>query len=93
MLLGLKIWAFAHLIANGDLGSMLLFGALLAWGVAARISAKRRDEVVPHGGPAAQPVGWRNDSLALVIGTAAYLAFLFWLHPWLIGVPVLPARA
>lgn len=92
MLLGLKIWAFAHLIANGDLGSILLFGSLLAWGVAARIGAKRRDEVVPHAGPAAPPLGWRNDILALVIGTLAYLAFAFWLHPWLIGVPVIPTR-
>jgi uncharacterized membrane protein len=90
MLAGVKLWALAHLLANGDLGSVLLFGAILAWAVAARISAKRRDEVVPHGGPAAEPAGWRNDILALVIGTAAYLAFLFWLHLWLIGVPALP---
>jgi uncharacterized membrane protein len=90
MLAGVKLWALAHLLANGDLGSILLFGLILAWGVAARISAKRRDEAAPHGGPAAAPAGWRNDILALAIGTAAYLAFLFWLHPWLIGVPALP---
>lgn len=90
MLAGLKIWAFAHLLANGDLGSMLLFGALLAWAVAARISTKRRDEVVDHGGPVAAPAGWRNDILAIVIGTAIYLIFLIWLHPLLIGVPALP---
>ena len=90
MLAGLKIWALAHLLANGDLGSMLLFGALLAWAVAARISTKRRDEVLDHGGPAAAPAGWRNDLLALAIGTALYLAFLLWLHPLLIGVPALP---
>jgi uncharacterized membrane protein len=92
MLAGVKIWAFAHLLANGDLGSMLLFGSFLAWAVAARISVKRRDEVVPHGGPAGPPAGWRNDVLALAVGTAAYLAFAFWLHPWLIGVAVVPAR-
>jgi uncharacterized membrane protein len=90
MLAGLKIWALAHLLANGDLGSMLLFGALLAWAVAARISTKRRDEVLDHGGPAAAPAGWRNDILAVAIGTALYLAFLLWLHPLLIGVPALP---
>ena len=93
MLLGLKIWAAAHLIANGDLGSMLLFGALLAWGVVARISAKRRDEVRDHAGPLTAPLGWRNDVLALAIGTAAYVLFAFWLHPWLIGVPAVPGRA
>ena len=92
MLAGVKIWALAHLLANGDLGSILLFGSFLAWAVAARISTKRRDEVVPHGGPAAHPAGWRNDILALAIGTVAYLAFAFWLHPWLIGVAVVPTR-
>lgn len=90
MLAGVKIWALAHLLANGDLGSIILFGALLAWAVAARISAKRRDEVRDHGGPAAAPAGWRNDILSIVIGTAAYLPFLIWLHPLLIGVPALP---
>jgi uncharacterized membrane protein len=92
MLAGVKIWALAHLLANGDLGSILLFGSFLAWAVAARISAKRRDEVVPHGGPAAPPLGWRNDALALAVGTVAYLAFAFWLHPWLIGVAVMAPR-
>ena len=90
MLAGLKIWALAHLLANGDLGSMLLFGGLLAWAVVARISTKRRDEVLDHGGPATDPAGWRNDILAIAIGTAAYLVFLIWLHPLLIGVPALP---
>ena len=92
MLAGVKIWALAHLLANGDLGSILLFGSFLVWAVLARISAKRRDVAAQHGGTAV-PAGWRNDVLAVVIGTAIYLAFVFWLHPWLIGVPVLPMRA
>jgi uncharacterized membrane protein len=92
MLAGVKIWAFAHLLANGDLGSILLFGSFLAWAVLARISAKRRDVAAQHGGTAA-PAGWRNDILAVAIGTVVYLAFVFWLHPWLIGVAVLPMRA
>jgi uncharacterized membrane protein len=92
MLVGVKIWAFAHLIANGDLGSILLFGSFLAWAVAARISVKRRDVAAQHGGTAA-PAGWRNDILAVVIGVAVYVAFVFWLHPLLIGIPVLPTRA
>ena len=67
MLAGVKIWALAHLLANGDLGSILLFGRFLAWAVAARISVKRRDEVTAHGGPAAAPAGsattrWRSRS-------------------------------
>ena len=92
MLVGVKIWALAHLLANGDLGSILLFGSVLAWGVAARISVKRRDVAAQHGGTAA-PAGIRNDVLAVVIGTAVYVAFVLWLHPWLIGVSVLPMRA
>jgi uncharacterized membrane protein len=90
MLAGVKLWAAAHLLANGDLGSMLLFGSILAWGVMARISAKRRDEVRDHGGPATFPAGPRNDLIAVAIGTAVWLAFLLRLHTWLIGVPVLP---
>ena len=91
MLAGVKIWALAHLLANGDLGSILLFGSILAWAVMARISVKRRrDEVRDHGGPVAEPAGWRNDILALAIGTILWFAFARWLHPLLIGVPVLP---
>jgi uncharacterized membrane protein len=92
MLAGVKIWAFAHLLANGDLGSILLFGSILIWAVLARIGAKRRDVAAQHGGTA-PPAGLRNDVLALAIGTVAYGIFVVWLHPWLIGVPVLPMRA
>jgi uncharacterized membrane protein len=92
LLAGVKIWAFAHLLANGDLGSILLFGSILVWAILARISVKRLDVAAQHGGTAA-PAGWRNDVLAVVVGTAIYLAFVFGLHPWLIGVPVLPMRA
>ena len=93
MLLGVKIWATAHLLANGDLGSILLFGSVLAWAVMARISAKRRDEVQAHGGEAVAPAGLRNDALAVVVGAAAWFVFAYWLHPLLIGVAVWPARA
>ena len=93
MLVGLKIWALAHLLANGDLGSILLFGSILAWAVGARIAVRRRDEVRPHAGPAAESAGLRNDALALGIGTAAYAAFVIWLHPRWIGVAVLPGTA
>ena len=91
MLAAVKIWALAHLLANGDLGSILLFGSILAWAVMARISAKRRrDEVRDHAGPAVEPAGWRNDAIAVVVGLVAWFAFARWLHPWLIGVPVWP---
>jgi uncharacterized membrane protein len=93
MLAGVKIWALAHLIANGDLGSILLFGSFLAWAVVARISVKRRDEAVEHGAPSGRSSSLRNDALAVVVGTVAYIAFAVWLHPALIGVAVLPMRA
>ncbi|MCB5176829.1 MULTISPECIES: NnrU family protein [Microvirga] len=93
MLAGVKVWALAHLLANGDLGSIVLFGSFLAWAVAARISVKRRDEAVPHGAPLEPPAGLRNDALAIAIGTVVYIAFVVWLHPLLIGVPVLPGAA
>lgn len=87
MLLAVKMWATAHLLANGDLGSILLFGSFLVWAVTARISAKNRSEAMP-GSPLAAPSA-RNDILAVLIGLAAYAAMAFWLHPILIGVPVM----
>lgn len=86
MLAAVKIWAFAHLLANGTLADILLFGSFLAWAVAARISAKRhpRPDVAP-GRPKAV-----NDVIAVVGGLVLYVAFLFYLHLWLIGVSPLP---
>jgi uncharacterized membrane protein len=86
MLLAVKLWATAHLLANGDLASMLLFGSLLAWAVLARIAAKRREvaEGVPdRSGPL------RNDLIALIVGLLLYVAMVVWGHPLLIGVPVI----
>lgn len=91
MLVGVKLWATAHLLANGDLGSILLFGSILAWAVLARISIKRRrDEVQDHAGPVVAQGGWGTDLAAVAIGTAAWFVFAKWLHPWLIGVSVWP---
>ena len=91
MLVAVKVWALAHLLANGDLGSMLLFGSILAWAVIARISVKRRgDEVRDHAGPVVETGGTRNDLAAVAIGIASWFVFARWLHPWLIGVPVWP---
>ena len=87
MLLAVKIWTTAHLLANGDLGSILLFGGFLAWAVMARIAAKQRAEELP--GASAVAASPRNDVIAIVIGLAAYAAMAFWLHPILIGVPVM----
>jgi uncharacterized membrane protein len=88
MLAAVKIWALAHLLANGDLGSIILFGSLLGWAVVARISIKRRtDAPSAISAPVTAPQA-KYDVIALVIGLVAYVAFAFWLHRLLIGVPV-----
>lgn len=85
MLAGVKLWALAHLLANGDLGSILLFGSVLAWAVYDRISLKSRTDA---GAPAIAVSGIGNDIIAVVIGIVAYLALAFAFHPLVIGVPV-----
>jgi uncharacterized membrane protein len=87
MLAAVKMWAFAHLLANGMLADLLLFGGFLLWAVADRISVKRRAVVRPLPGP---PPGKFNDVIAVVGGLALYVLFVFWLHTKLIGVPPLP---
>ena len=86
MLAGVKAWALAHLLSNGDLGSVLLFGTFLAWGVYARIAAKRRGDMGAAATPA--PDGWTGDVIVVALGTAIFLALGFWFHPYVIGVPV-----
>ena len=88
MLAAIKLWAFAHLVANGDLGSLLLFGSFLAFAVYDRISVKSRAALGPLGN--ATPAGALNDVLVVVIGVALYLALLFGGHAWLIGVAPVP---
>src|SRR6266850_7487350 len=70
MLTGVKLWAAAHLLANGDLGSIILFGSFLAWALFDRISLKRRPDAgappIPVGGPG-------NDLIAIAVGVVAYL--------------------
>ena len=83
MLLAVKLWATAHLLANGTLVDVLLFGAFLVWAVLDRIAAKRR--AVPRSAPGAPPSAF-NDAIALVGGLAVYAAFLMGVHLWLIGV-------
>lgn len=84
MLLAVKLWALAHLLANGMLADVLLFGAFLLWAVADRISLKRR---TPRPVPGL-PLSAFNDGLVIVGGLLLYAAFAVWLHPLLIGVAV-----
>jgi uncharacterized membrane protein len=89
-LVGVKTWAVAHLISNGDLGSIVLFGSVLAWAVYDRITLKRRTD---PGAPAIPVGGLRNDIIALLIGTLLYLALGLVFHPLVVGVPVFGAPA
>jgi len=84
MLVGIKLWAAGHLICNGDLGGMILFGAILAWAVYDRITLKRRQD---RGAPPIPVGGRRNDWMAIVVGTIVYLAVGLVFHPLVIGVP------
>jgi uncharacterized membrane protein len=83
MVAGVKVWAFAHLLSNGRLGDLVLFGAFLAWAIADFIASRRRDRAA--GTRHAVGPGSR-DVLAVAIGVVAWAAFAFVLHGWLIGV-------
>jgi uncharacterized membrane protein len=83
MLAAVKLWATAHLLAIGTLPDVVLFGSFLAWAVVDRISLKRR---VVATQPRTTPPSRYNDLIAVVLGLALYVLFLFRLHLLLIGV-------
>jgi uncharacterized membrane protein len=72
----------AHLISNGDLGSILLFGSFVLWAGYDRVTLKHRADA---GAPAIPAGGARNDTIAIVVGTLLYLALGFIFHPLVIG--------
>jgi uncharacterized membrane protein len=84
MLTATKAWALAHLLANGSLADVLLFGGFLAWAVADRIAVGKR--AVPRRIPGSPP-GRFNDAIAIVGGLALYVVFVAWAHQRFIGVP------
>jgi len=88
MLVAIKLWALSHLIVNGDLASLVLFGSFLAYAVYDRISVKRRGALGPLG---AKTGGIAADITVVVAGVALYAFMLHVGHGWLIGVPLLPA--
>ena len=90
MLAAVKVWALGHLLANGELNGLILFGAFLAYGVIDRIAVKRRGDI--GAGAVASP-SLVGDVLAVAVGTAAYAAILLWLHPILFGAQVWPPTA
>lgn len=85
MLVATMLWGCAHLLANGNLADILLFGSFLSWAVADRISVGRR-----HQRPLLFTLRSKaNDAMAVIIGLILYAGFVFWLHGQLIGVPLL----
>jgi len=83
MVAGVKVWAFAHLLANGTLADVILFGSFLVWGIFEYTAALRRDRAANVGyviGPVSR------DVTSVAIGAIAWAIFTFWLHEWLIGV-------
>src|SRR5204862_8176682 len=83
MILGVKVWAFAHLISNGTLADVVLFGSFLVWAIADFAASRRRDRTAGTVYPAGTAA---KDAVAVVVGAVAWAVFAFWLHGWWIGV-------
>ena len=83
MLVATKLWAAAHLLANGSVADIALFGGFLLWAAADRISLKFRE---PRAVPTLPTTRW-NDAIAVAGGLALYFVFLLGAHVALIGVP------
>lgn len=88
MVLSVKVWAFAHLLANHTLADLLLFGSFLVWAVLDFRSARQRDRAA---GTVYPPGTLRGTLIAVVAGTLVWALFAFWAHAWLFGVSPLGA--
>ncbi len=84
MLASVKVWAFAHLLVNGEVRSAILFGAFLVYAVIDRIAVKKRGAPTPQSGPAV------NDAIAVAVGAGAWAAIYVALHPYIAGVALRP---
>jgi len=83
------LWSVGHLLVRGDLGSVLMFGGFLLWGILARVSMERRArEAAPSAAVMQREPRWQTDLMVVAVGIVAYFAFVIWGHPWLIGVPL-----
>ena len=83
MVAGVKVWALAHLLANGTLADIVLFGSFLVWAALSFSAARRRDRAEGR----VYPIGPSSRTvMTLVFGTIAWAIFAFALHRPLIGV-------
>ena len=83
MLLGVMLWAIAHLLANGTLADLLLFGSFGVWAVLDFVAARQCDHAA---GDSQVPGTLAGSLIALAVGVAAWALFAFWAHAWLFGV-------
>lgn len=83
MVAGVKLWALAHLLSNGRLADVVLFGTFLVWAVLDFRAARARDRRAGSRPPAGRLAG---DAIVIVSGMGAWAVFAFWLHGLLIGV-------
>ncbi|MDR6155844.1 putative membrane protein [Acidovorax delafieldii] len=83
MVLGVKVWALAHVLSNGNLADVLLFGSFLLWAVLSFRAARQRDRAQGTVYAAGSAAG---TAAAVVVGAVAWAGFAFWGHAWLIGV-------
>ena len=83
MVLGVKVWALAHLLANGNVAHMVLFGAFLVWAVLSFRAARARDRAAGTVYPAGTASG---TGITVVVGVAVWALFAFWAHGYLIGI-------
>lgn len=83
MVAGVKIWALAHLLSNGNLADAILFGAFLVWAIVDFVASRRRDRVAGRTYPVCC---WTRDASVVAVGLLAWTLFAFYGHAWLIGV-------
>ncbi len=83
MVLGVKLWAFAHLLANHTLADLVLFGSFLVWAVLDYRAARQRDA---RAGTAYAPGRLSMTLVTVAVGVAGWAVFAFWAHAWLFGV-------
>ncbi|MDV6252945.1 NnrU family protein [Vibrio sp. EA2] len=84
-LLSVVLWASSHLLVNGNLADILLFGSFLVWAIIDLISMKNRQQRVVS----PLKASWINDVIVVVVGTAFYAIFVMFLHSYLIGIPLM----
>ena len=83
MVISVKVWALAHLLANGTLADVLLFGSFLVWAVLSFRAARQRDRAAGTTYPSGSPAG---TAITVFVGLLLWAVFAFWAHAWLIGV-------